>query len=75
MNIYEIKDKTESTSPYFFNKKTMKFFGQTMRSFSIKKQEDGRYLISAPMRDRNTGKTMGETIRYFNPINNKLEFN
>ena len=70
MTIYEIKQKTLQTSPYYFDSKSMKFFGQTMRSFSIRKQEDGRYLISAPMIDSTTGRKMGETKRFFNPETN-----
>ena len=74
MTIYDIKRLTAETSPYFFVTKTMKFFGQTMRSFSIKKMNDGRYYISAPMKDRFTGRTMGKTERYFNPATNELEY-
>lgn len=74
-SIYDIKRLTSETAPYFFTSKTLKFFGQTMRSFSVKKQPDGRVLISAPMRDRFTGKVMGTTQRFFNPANNTLEHN
>jgi hypothetical protein len=74
MTISEIKRRTQETSPYFFSKDTMRFFGQTMRSFSVRKQDDGRYKISAPMRN-SSGETMGETVRYFNPVNNQLENN
>ena len=73
LTIYDIKRLTSETSPYFFTPKTLKFFGQTMRSFSVKKQEDGRYLITAPIVDRFTGRVAGQTKRYFNPINNELE--
>lgn len=72
MNIYEIKERSAKTSPYFFSRDSLKFFGQTMKSFSVQKCADGRYQISAPMRDRD-GRNMGTTIRYFNPINNELE--
>jgi hypothetical protein len=72
MTIYEIKEKTQQTAPYFFSRDTLKFFGQTMSSFRVKKQSDGRIMIFAPMRDRQ-GKKVGETIRYFNPITNELE--
>lgn len=75
ITIYDIKRLTQGTSPYFFVPKTLKFFGQTMRSFSIKKQIDGRYLITAPMIDRFTGRNMGETKRYFNPATNELQQN
>ena len=73
MNIYEIKRRTQETAPYFFAPKTMKFFGQTMRSFSVKKQPDGRYLITAPMIDRFTDRNMGQTKRYFNVETNELQ--
>ena len=29
MTIYEIKKQTKKTAPYFFNRETLKFFGQT----------------------------------------------
>jgi hypothetical protein len=74
MTIYQIKEATKETAPFFFTKETLKFFGQTMSSFSVKKQPDGRYLITASMKDRG-GVLRGETKRYFNPENNKLEFN
>ena len=47
--IYEIAELTSKTSPYFFSKKTLKFFGQSMSSFKVYKQDDGRYLITAPV--------------------------
>ena len=73
MTIYEIKARTLETAPYFFTRDTMKFFGQTMKSFTVKKQTDGRYFISAPrMFD---GKINGYTTRFFNPANNLLELN
>lgn len=74
ITIYEIKARTAETSPYFFAPKTIKFFGQTIRSFSVKKQPDGRYLISAPMKDMTQGgRLMGYTQRLFNPETNELD--
>ena len=73
MKIQEIKTATKDTSPYFFSEDTLKFFGQTLTSFKVSKQEDGRFLIEAPMLDRSSGKNMGTTKRYFNPKNNNLE--
>lgn len=73
LTIYDIKRMTQETAPYFFVPKTMRFFGQTMRSFSVKKQQDGRYYISAPMIDKTTGRIMGKTERHFNPITNELQ--
>ena len=72
MTIYQIKELTKETSPYFFSRSTLRFFGQTMRSFSVKKQADGRYRVSAPSRDY-SGTLRGETVRFFNPKNNELE--
>ncbi len=69
--IYEIAELTSKTSPYFFSKKTLKFFGQRMSSFKVYKQDDGRYLITAPM--IKGGKRVGATEKYFNPNTNELE--
>lgn len=74
MSIYEIKNRTLETSPFYFTRKTLKFFGQKMKDFSVRKDGE-RYKVSAPMRDRNTGKVMGTSVRFFNPVNNKLELN
>jgi hypothetical protein len=71
MTIYEIKRLTEETAPYFFTRQTLKFFGQTLKDFSVTKQVDGRYMIIAIM--RNAPSKM-HTVRFFNPITNKLEF-
>ncbi len=69
MTIYEIKRLTAETEPCFFSKDTMKFFGQTLKDFRVCKQKDGRYLVTAP-----TEKYGTVTVRYFNPVTNKLEF-
>jgi len=79
MTIYEIKRRTEGTAPHFFSRQTMKFFGQTMRDFKVYKQQDGKFLIVAPMRERTrfSGSeiwvTRGETRRIFNPETNQFE--
>jgi hypothetical protein len=71
MTIYEIKERTKKTSPYFFSKDTMKFFGQTMKDFKVYKQKDGRFKIVAPSGSDWSNDL--QTIRYFNPTNNELE--
>jgi len=71
MNIYDIKRLTLETSPYFFSRRTLKFFGQTMNDFRIKKQKDGRYKIFADV--FLDGQKVHETIRYFNSETNELE--
>mgnify|MGYP003657829375 FL=1 len=77
LSIAEIKRRTQETNPYFFDKKTMKDFGQRMSDFKVTAMEDGRYKVSAPTysTDFRTGerKRMKDTVRYFNPKNNELE--
>ena len=71
LTIYNIKRLTAETSPFFFDRKTLKFFGQRMNSFKIYKQADCRYLVTAPIIIN--FKQIGTTERYFNPITNELE--
>ena len=58
MTIYDIKRMSEDKAPYFFERKTLKFFNQTLKDFSVKK------LNGAPMRD-SRGFQMGVTKRVF----------
>jgi hypothetical protein len=67
IDIYEIVDRTRITSPYYFSRDTMKAFGQTISKFSVKRMPDGRVRISQK------SKQGFYSIRYFNPVNNKLE--
>jgi hypothetical protein len=78
VNIYEIKRLTKETAPFFFNSDTMKFFGQTLKDFRIKKQNDGRFKISAPssVDHDQSGADWNEnheTVRFFNPETNNLD--
>ena len=79
MTIYEIKRRLEDSAPQFFSRETLKFFGQTMKDFRVYKQEDGKFLLTAPIRQRTrfSGSeiwaTTGQTRRIFNPETNKLE--
>jgi len=66
LTIYDIKRLTSETSPFYFSTKTLKFFGQTLRSFSVSKINETTYFISAPI------KGGGTSERYFNTITNKL---
>lgn len=72
LTIYDIKRLTVETSPYFFSRATMRFFHQTLKGYTVNKQADGRYRIACAMRD-NTGRYMGETVRFYNPVNRELE--
>ena len=71
MTIYEIKRRTEETSPEFFTRQTLKFFGQTLKDFRVYKVDSKNYLITAPMRMR--GEIIGHTRRLFNTNTNKLQ--
>ena len=64
MTIYDIKRMSEDKAPYFFERKTLKFFNQTLKDFSVKKLNEERYYISAPMRD-SRGHQVGVTKRVF----------
>ncbi len=59
MTIYEIKEKTREKEPYFFDKKTLKFFDQTMKSFKVRTSPAGNIYIFAPR------KFGGFTFRQF----------
>jgi hypothetical protein len=81
MSIYEIKRLTKESAPYFFSKETLRFFGQTLKDFKVYKQKDGRFKIIAPVGFNWSFIPLGfsrndfKTVRFFNPINNKLERN
>jgi hypothetical protein len=64
MTIYQIKNRLEN-APYFFDRKTLKFFNQTLKSFKVRKLENGNFYIFAPHKN-------GFTEREFNPITNKF---
>jgi hypothetical protein len=70
LTIYDIKRLTSGTAPHFFDRSSMRFFGQTLRDFHVYKQSDGRYLITA---NYGAGKPRGQTVRYFDPKTNELE--
>ena len=65
--ISEIKRMTERKSPYYFDRKTLKFFGQRMSDFKVHKTERGTIYIYAKMyrEDFRTGKKIfsGYSIR------------
>jgi len=72
MRIQEIKRLTAKTNPHYFTRETLKYFGQTMKSFSVKKQYDGRFKIKAPAYDHK-GVKQEDTIMFYNPTTNELE--
>tara|TARA_R100000664_G_C2758728_1_gene147889 strand:- start:1563 stop:1850 length:288 start_codon:yes stop_codon:yes gene_type:complete len=67
--IAEIKRRTKKKSPYFFDAKTMKMFGQRMSDWKVHKCKDGKVYIYAKSysTDYRTGKKefMGYTRYQF----------
>ena len=72
MTIQDIKHLTRATEPEFFAPATLKAFGQTLQSFTVERQPDGRHKITAP-RFNPDGSPDGETIRYYNPTGHTLD--
>ena len=66
VTIYDIKYDLQNhdSNDHYFDRKTMKFFNQTLKDFSVKKMRDNLYYISAAMKDWN-GKTMGISSRFY----------
>lgn len=62
--IAEIKVWTYGKLPYFFSRSTMKSFGQTLKSFTVKRSPQGNIFIYAPMTDIG-GETHGWTFRQY----------
>ncbi len=64
--IQEIKEETLRTSPHFFDEGTLKWFGQTMRTFKVRLSPEGRVFIYARMTDRHEDNAYrGFTFREF----------
>lgn len=64
--IHDIKFDVENSKEnhYFFSRKTLKFFGQTMRDFHVKKSPTGRIFILATMY-YDTNYSAGYTFREY----------
>lgn len=72
LTIYDIKNRVESTGSNFFDRSTLKFFGQTLKMFSVYNYNDHSF-ISAPMFMGRGGRQVGTTERIFHHETNKLE--
>lgn len=67
LTIYDIKQLSVEHSPYYFSRDSLRFFGQTLKDFSVSKLSETVYFISAPMRDfSRKAKLMGRSEMYFN---------
>jgi len=68
--IYDIKYLITNESHYF-DRKSMQFFGQTLKDFKVVKSQQGNIFIYAPIKNKFTGKlTGGYSAREFK--DNKL---
>jgi hypothetical protein len=71
LTLADIKAANETAGHYFFSRDTMKFFGDTMRSFAVR-HIGGRVFVErvrAPANgpDRATGESMVGSLREFDP--------
>lgn len=72
MTIYEIKKRTEKSSPYFFKRNALKFFGQKMNDFHVKKtKKSNLFYFYAQIKDYR-GVLRGLTERLFDSHTNEL---
>lgn len=68
--IYDIKYAVQGKSNYF-DRKALKFFGQTMKDYSVTQTKDGRIFISAPIYLNK--KVIGYSEREFIKETNELK--
>jgi len=70
-----IAELTKEKCPHYFSAETLRLFGQTLRSFKVTDNGDGRFKISAPSYCWVDGKKklMGYSECLFNPVTNDLE--
>ena len=70
MTIYMIKQRL-GTGTHYFDKQTLKFFGQTLKDFRVQKIADNKYLFYAS--SYWNGKLMGISQQVYNASTNELE--
>lgn len=68
--ISEIKRASAETSPHFFDRDTLRHFGQSMGSFKVR-HVGGRVFIFAPV--KYDGRQFSYTFREFIPETGELE--
>jgi hypothetical protein len=72
LTIYDIKRAVTERGGRYFSRENMRANGQTLRDFTVGRRGDGRYFISALIRDRETGKVIGKSEKIFDPVTDKL---
>lgn len=71
MNASELKYHVENTGSYFFTKETMRFFGDTMRNYGVRKtivQYDGQSKEVYELYRRHPVKFGNQESAYFDTI-------
>ena len=68
--IYEIKRNAENAGLYF-SRETLRFFGQTLRSFKVYRLSPCQFLVAAPI--MYVGRFQGVSKRVFDASTNLLE--
>lgn len=61
--IYDIKNATLESAPMFFSKGNLKFAGQSIKSFTVRRGKSGAVYIFAPL--WMDGRLVGTTVRRF----------
>lgn len=68
--IYDIKRRLKNC-PLFFSRQNMKFAGQTMRDYKVRKL--GRLcVLTAPLKDSGGTRVVGESLRYFDTVTDMM---
>jgi len=70
MTIYEIKRRTMAELPHYFDRGTMRHFGQTLKDFRVYQVGNGCYAFRAPIRKE--GRVVGETVKTFDPTTDEI---
>jgi hypothetical protein len=66
MTIHEVKARYLEMNPegHFFDRQTMKFFGQTLRSFGVTYIGDDKYIIRAKITNEHVSRMSEHTFDY-----------
>lgn len=79
MNPSELKSRVSEREPYFFDRKTMKFFGDRMSNYGVRKAEitlyTGEKVQVWELYRRRPVKHGLQDSAYFNMVTFKREFN
>jgi len=72
--IYQIK-RDVTNAPFYFERQTLRMFGQTLRMFTVHRIDKVRFLVCAPMYDRSftPWAYRGNTTRIYNALTKRFE--